>query len=169
MRVCFVRHGETDWNAEGKLQGHTATSLNETGIRQSRQCAEQLAVETWDVILSSPLQRARESAYILSDYMGVPHFVSHLFTELDYGHWNGQTRESLIHDPSFRKWYDMAMHKLEKQVKSEWKALCHAYKDDAVVVVTHGLVLQQLEKVLEQKCTSAGELVSNGSFIYITL
>lgn len=167
MKVCFVRHGETDWNTEGRLQGHTATSLNATGIRQTRQCAERLTGDTWDVILSSPLQRARESAYILSAYMGVPHFASPLFTELDYNHWNGEDRQTLMTDHSFKKWYQSEINKLEKQVKREWEALYHTYREDAVIVVTHGLVIQQIEKVLDMKSQSDSEIISNGSFICI--
>ncbi|GGC75606.1 hypothetical protein GCM10007216_02690 [Thalassobacillus devorans] len=167
MKVCFVRHGETDWNAEGRLQGHTATSLNEKGIRQSRECAEQLAGEEWDVILSSPLQRARESAYILSDQMEIPRFAANLFTELDYGYWNGKDKQSLFSDHSFWEWYQAEINKLEKQVKRELKALYQTYKDDAVIVVTHGLVIQQIEKLLVRKSLTDDEIISNGSFIYI--
>ncbi|WP_051353047.1 histidine phosphatase family protein [Thalassobacillus devorans] len=167
MRACFVRHGETDWNREGRLQGHTATSLNATGIWQTRQCAERLVGEGWDVILSSPLQRARESAHILSAYTGVPHFVSPLFTELDYGQWNGQKKELLITNHTFIKWYRIEINKLEKLVKKEWEALIHTYKNDAVIVVTHGLVIQQIEKVLNRKSQPDSEVISNGSFINV--
>ena len=70
--ICLVRHGQTDWNALGKLQGQTDIPLNELGKIQARQCGEFLSEEDWDVIISSPLKRARETAEIISNYIEVP-------------------------------------------------------------------------------------------------
>lgn len=71
--ICLVRHGQTDWNALGKLQGQTDIPLNELGKIQARQCGEFLSKEaSWDVIISSPLKRARETADIISQYIEVP-------------------------------------------------------------------------------------------------
>ena len=58
--VCLVRHGETDWNLRGRLQGQEDIELNETGIYQATRCGLYLARESWDVILTSPLSRARK-------------------------------------------------------------------------------------------------------------
>lgn len=54
--ICLVRHGQTDWNALGKLQGQTDIPLNELGKIQARQCGEFLSKNDWDVIISSPLK-----------------------------------------------------------------------------------------------------------------
>ncbi len=60
--ICFVRHGETDWNNQQRIQGATDIPLNETGRRQARAVAEHLSAEDWDIIFSSPLIRAYDTA-----------------------------------------------------------------------------------------------------------
>ena len=69
MNIYLLRHGETDWNKEGRIQGHTDISLNQNGRIQISQAADRLAdlgVDI-DVVISSPLSRARESAEIAAD------------------------------------------------------------------------------------------------------
>lgn len=60
--ICLIRHGETDWNVLGKVQGRTDIPLNSTGIVQAEKCAELLKLSKWDVIITSPLKRAKETA-----------------------------------------------------------------------------------------------------------
>ena len=63
--LLLVRHGETDWNAEGRLQGHTDTPLNDYGRRQARALADALAGDDFEALYASDLARARETAEIL--------------------------------------------------------------------------------------------------------
>jgi len=74
MNIYLIRHGETDWNHVGRVQGHTDIPLNECGREQMRHVAEVLAglPGQMDVIVSSPLYRARESAEILADRLSYP-------------------------------------------------------------------------------------------------
>ncbi|WP_173917235.1 histidine phosphatase family protein [Halobacillus sp. Marseille-Q1614] len=169
MEICFVRHGETDWNVEGRLQGHTPTSLNETGICQSRQCAERLAGEAWDLIVSSPLQRSKESADILSSYLAVPWIVSNGFSEIDYGSWNGEKRQNLMGNSSFSKWYSVEIRKIEKRIWGDLDNLSNTFKNKRVIVVTHGLVIQRIEKRFSKNSLTNQGIISNGSFINIKL
>lgn len=70
--ICIIRHGETDWNAQSKIQGISNIPLNDTGRRQASIAAEYLKDEFWDMIYSSPLSRALETAGIISTALGVP-------------------------------------------------------------------------------------------------
>ncbi|GGF29246.1 histidine phosphatase family protein [Subtercola lobariae] len=70
--LALVRHGETAWNAERRLQGSSDIPLNDTGRDQVRATAELLRDSPWDFIVSSPLVRAHESAEILGAELGVP-------------------------------------------------------------------------------------------------
>ncbi len=61
-----MRHGQTDWNALGKLQGQTDIPLNELGKIQARQCGEFLSRDDWDVIIKSPVEEGKGAANIIS-------------------------------------------------------------------------------------------------------
>lgn len=72
MNIYMLRHGETDWNHAGRLQGHTDIPLNQTGKEQISQAAEtmiSLGIEI-DLIYASPLARAYESAEIAAERLG---------------------------------------------------------------------------------------------------
>jgi broad specificity phosphatase PhoE len=98
----FVRHGETEWNAERRLQGQLDVPLNDTGRRQSAQCADILRAliaarrrTPGDfTFLSSPLSRARETMEILRTGLGLPcagYATDDRLRELSFGHWEGLT------------------------------------------------------------------------------
>ncbi len=98
----FVRHGETDWNAERRLQGQLDIPLNDVGRRQSAQCGNILrdlittrhkAADDF-AFLSSPLSRARETMEILRGVLGLPregYAIEPRLAELSFGRWEGLT------------------------------------------------------------------------------
>lgn len=96
--LAFVRHGQTDWNAEGLLQGGTDVPLNDHGRLQAHETAKLLKSNgPWDVIVSSPLKRALETAKILADELGCDQHIK-TYTELkerSYGDLEGQCRVTL--------------------------------------------------------------------------
>lgn len=72
MRLALVRHGQTDWNLNGLMQGRTDIPLNGTGRAQAEAAAARLDRAEWDVVVSSTLGRARETAEILARGLGLP-------------------------------------------------------------------------------------------------
>jgi broad specificity phosphatase PhoE len=88
--LILARHGETDWNREGRWQGHSDTSLNELGREQARQLADELAGEV-DVVYSSDLSRARETAEIIGARLGLDVEVDSRLRERSFGSWEGLT------------------------------------------------------------------------------
>jgi uncharacterized phosphatase len=72
-RIVLIRHGQTDWNLAERLQGATDVPLNETGREQARAAGRHLRAEalTWDVLVSSPLGRAVETARIIGEAVGL--------------------------------------------------------------------------------------------------
>jgi broad specificity phosphatase PhoE len=89
--LLLVRHGETDWNAEGRLQGHTDRPLNDYGRRQAAALAAQLAQERLDAVYASDLARARETATIVAAALGLPVELDPDLREKDWGTWEGLT------------------------------------------------------------------------------
>ena len=107
FKLYFVRHGETDWNAERRYQGQTDIPLNDRGRAQSRRNGEALraflpGIATADFI-ASPLGRARETMEILRASLGLDpatYRIDRRLIELSYGRWEGQLQDHLPHtDP----------------------------------------------------------------------
>jgi probable phosphoglycerate mutase len=105
-RVFYVRHGETDWNVEWRLQGARDIALNEKGRSQAAYCGEilrdllardDLAADTLDYV-SSPLGRARMTMELLRGVLALPvegYRVEQNLTEISFGEWEGFTIEEL--------------------------------------------------------------------------
>ena len=85
-RVLFLfRHGQTDWNREGRLQGHTDTPLNATGLAQAEALAQRLLAHRLDAVVSSDLTRALTTARIIAEISGVPLLTDSGLREVSVG------------------------------------------------------------------------------------
>jgi broad specificity phosphatase PhoE len=91
--VYLVRHGETDWNQDGRIQGQTDIPLNDRGRRQAEALAERLANVSLDLIYTSDLSRARETSTIIAAKQPhqVPMVPTQELRECNYGLWEGLT------------------------------------------------------------------------------
>ena len=91
LRLLLVRHGETDWNRQGKFQGQIDVPLNATGQQQGQQAAEFLEPISFDFAVSSPLKRPLETAeLILKHHPNVPLALEDQFREISHGEWEGR-------------------------------------------------------------------------------
>ena len=72
MKIYVTRHGQTDWNLEGKTQGRVDIELNEVGIKQAKQTKEKLKNIDIDLIICSPLKRAKKTAEIINEGRNIP-------------------------------------------------------------------------------------------------
>jgi uncharacterized phosphatase len=92
MKICLLRHGETDWNKLGKLQGREDIPLNSIGIEQIKATTKYFKKYTWEAIITSPLLRAKMSAEIISKEIGNINIYEEVdFIERDYGKASGMT------------------------------------------------------------------------------
>lgn len=137
--ICIVRHGETDWNAQGRLQGREDIELNDLGRQQAHKIAVYLGREHWDAVVSSPLKRAYETAQIIARLLSVSEIeVEEQITERDYGEASGlwpEDRKSRFPDgipgqEDFELLRQRAMSALERIVNT------HLGK--RIVVISHG-------------------------------
>ena len=95
MRLYFIRHGETDWNRERRMQGMVDIPLNEKGRMLAEITAKQLSRIPFDLIISSPLCRAIETARIVTGHADIPLQVDERIRELSWGDWEGLTQTDL--------------------------------------------------------------------------
>lgn len=90
VTLGLIRHARTQWNLEKKIQGSTDIALSPEGIRQAGLWAEILMPETYDVILSSPLIRARQTSQIISGKIRTDIEYDEDLREQDFGSWEGR-------------------------------------------------------------------------------
>ncbi len=90
-RLVLWRHGETDYNASGRMQGHLDSNLTEVGWNQARFAVPALARFSPEVIVASDLRRATDTATVFSEASGVPLRLDKRLRETHLGHWQGRT------------------------------------------------------------------------------
>src|SRR6185369_6866034 len=94
--ILLARHGETDWNVERRVQGHSDTPLNDRGRQQACALAEELAGESIDAVYSSDLLRAHETARIVAEQRGLGVTSIRDLRERHFGTWEGLTDEEIF-------------------------------------------------------------------------
>ena len=90
-RICIIRHGETDWNVEKRIQGHTDIPLNENGRAQAMAMAFNAAHQRFQAIYSSDLARAQETAWVLAQREGLDVKLLPQLRERHFGVFQGTT------------------------------------------------------------------------------
>ncbi len=85
MEIFLVRHGETEWNRQRRLQGRTDIPLNDAGLAEARKAAKALRDVRFDRIFTSPLQRARKTAEIIRGSREIPIKAEPLLIEVSFG------------------------------------------------------------------------------------
>ncbi len=139
--LLLVRHGETDWNAEGRLQGHTDRPLSDFGRRQARQLAEELADEKLEAIYASDLARARETAEILGERLGLPVGLDADLREKDWGTWEGLT--AVERDRAEFTGESTEAH--QERILRTLSRIAERHPDVRVLVVTHGGSMRRVQ------------------------
>jgi broad specificity phosphatase PhoE len=140
--LLLVRHGETDWNADGRLQGQTDRPLSDFGRRQAHELAEELAGEGLEAIYSSDLVRARETAEIVDERLGLGVALDPDLREKDWGNWEGLTaverdRVEFVGEPT-------EAH-LERTLRALRRISERHPGDCSVLVVTHGGSMRRVQ------------------------
>jgi probable phosphoglycerate mutase len=146
--ILLARHGETDWNRERRFQGHADPPLNELGRRQARELAETLASSGVTAVYASPLARARETAAIVGEALGLPVETRVALREVDVGSWQGLTRDEVEarYPDDFRGWLDgdhgwgggESYDELGRRVVADLLTLAARHPAERILVVTHG-------------------------------
>jgi broad specificity phosphatase PhoE len=139
--LLLVRHGETDWNAEGRLQGHTDRPLNDYGRQQAKDLAERLADEGADAIYASDLARAKETAEILGARLGLPVVIDPNLREKNWGSWEGLTGDERIGV----EYVGESTEEHRDRVMRAVRLIVERHPGQRVIVVTHGGSLRRIQ------------------------
>ena len=159
-KICIVRHGETDWNAVGRLQGSMDIALNETGLNQARECAHALQDQHFDVIITSPLKRAKQTASVIHEQLGVPMVVADEFIEMHFGKGEGLTleeRQSAFPNQLIYPGQE-SLESLTKRIVSGLHRIVEEYDGQSICLVAHGRVINDLLNIVSNGDLSGGKL-----------
>lgn len=145
MKLYISRHGQTPWNVEDLICGRTDVPLTEVGQQQAQRLAESAMDKGIDVILCSPMLRARQTAQAVSDAIGVPIQIDERLIEMDFGTFEGTSRfgeefqwiraQMSTRFPGGESGFDVAyrVYSLLYEIKEK-------YADKTVLLVCHNCV-----------------------------
>lgn len=160
--LLLVRHGQTAWNAAGRWQGHADPALSALGREQTWALASTLRAErgerdaVWSGLLASDLRRARETAEILGEVLGLEVEIESRLRELDVGEWAGLTRSEIERrdrsallafesgDPSVRPGGGESRAELRRRARDLVRDLGKRFSGERLIVVTHLGVIRAL-------------------------
>ena len=156
VRLCIVRHGETEWNAAGRVQGQLDVPLSPVGLAQARAVAAVLGKESFDAIHSSDLVRVRQTAEPASRLLRQEVILDRRLRERHYGVFQGMTyaeaKERLPEDyerfrskdPDFAFQSGESLKLFNERCLSYFREVVERHKGQNLLVFTHGGVLEML-------------------------
>lgn len=164
MLLYLVRHGETDWNLQRRIQGSTDVPLNDTGRAQAKRAGELLSNRTWDAVVASPLSRAFDTASIIAAEVGLPEpTTDSRLVERAYGDAEGLEISEVdrrypgeTHVPGREGREDVAARALDALIE-----IAEAHPDKAVIVVTHGGLIRSVLHAVDPRTRHPA--ITNGS------
>ncbi len=143
--ILLARHGETDWNREGRWQGWADPPLNATGRAQARSLARQLRHAHLDAVYASDLRRAHETAAIVAGPHGVPVVADSGLREIDVGSWSGLTRAELeAHFPGGERPDGETREQHAGRVLGAVERIARDHPGARILLVTHGGTMRAL-------------------------
>lgn len=151
--LCLVRHGESTWNAERRIQGQLNPPLSKIGQHQAGLVAKRLKQESWSVLYASDLSRAQQTAEAISGQTGLEIVIEARLRERSQG-----KREGLLADEAREKYPDIHAPEVGREndeallsrARSVYETIRDAHLGERVLVVAHGALMRSfLESILE--------------------
>ena len=146
--ILLARHGETDWNREGRFQGWADPPLNATGRAQAVDLAVALMAEELAGVYSSPLRRAYETAEVVAASRGLEPVTVDALREVDVGSWSGLSRAEIEQrfPEQYARWLDYGQgwedgetyEQMVDRVVGALQELAEARDGERILAVTHG-------------------------------
>jgi broad specificity phosphatase PhoE len=169
--IGLLRHGQTDWNVDMRLQGVSDIPLNDYGREQANTAAEVLSSSTWEMIVSSPLSRALETANIVASKLGfenvdvLPELIERSFgvaEGLSYDDWKTRYQDGQNVDQA------ETIAQLDVRANALLKLLALKFEGQQVLTVSHGALIRRLIHIISNgEFPREGERFGNASLTTI--
>ena len=165
MKICLVRHGETEWNSLGKLQGRDDIPLSPKGIEQVSITADYLKNFDWKVIITSPLLRAKKTAEIIAEKIaektgGIRIREEFDFIERDYGKASGMTPdERKLHFPDGNWAGAEPAVAVQLRTVNAFQKYINEYDGYDIIIVSHGAAINSILAYISNNETGSGKTV----------
>lgn len=169
MKIYLIRHGQTDWNLQGRFQGREDIELNENGISQARECGRALKGEIFKAVITSPLSRARKTAEIIAENVSIDRvIVDEGIIERDFSKVSGLT-------PKEREAFYISGEKDDKEPWEDlYKRMFRCIKKYAelfygqnIIMVSHGASINAVLSVLSEGRTGTGKILLKNACINV--
>lgn len=161
MKIYITRHGETQWNKKGMMQGWRNSDLTEKGIENAKRLGESLKDINFDVIYSSPLDRAIDTAKCINGESNTKIVLVESLKEMGFGIWEGMEHNKIkeLHSEQYTNFWERphlykpqengeSFEGLLVRVKKTWDEILKAGGNN-ILIVTHAVVLKTLYKILK--------------------
>lgn len=182
--ICFVRHGETNWNAERRMQGHIDIPLNANGISQAERLANALirVKHSFDVIYSSDLERALHTANVVANALSLAVQTTPQLRERNVGQlqglllseapvllpeiWQSHIARDLDHDLGGGE----SIRAFHQRMQGVLELLLRQHRGQSILAVSHGGSLDMIYRIVTQQALDAERVavVPNTSLNWIT-
>lgn len=152
--IYFIRHGETNYNKEKRLQGHLDIPLNETGIAQANEALEILKQYQFDEIYCSPLSRAKQTANIINSYLKIKISIDDRLKEICMGTLQGTLLSDLSEEDRELSFSHLeyfggeSTEEFNLRVESFFKEIENSSKN--ILIVSHGGVFRTIYRYINK-------------------
>ena len=159
-RLCLVRHGETAWNAEHRVQGQLDIPLSEVGLKQAQAVGRALKEEHFDAIYSSDLVRARQTAEPIANFLSIKMLLEKDLRERHYGIFERLTYAEVkvrypedyarfeAREPDYAFRTGESLKDFSARSIAVISKIVNEHKDKSILVFTHGGVLDKLYRFI---------------------
>ncbi|MDF2511055.1 MAG: hypothetical protein K0S04_921 [Herbinix sp.] len=169
MKIYLIRHGQTDWNLQGRFQGREDIELNETGIMQAKNCGLAIKDTTFQAVITSPLIRARKTAEIIAEQVSAKELIfEDSIIERDFKKVSGMTpqeREAFYAsgEPDDKEPWEDLCNRMMNSIKMYGKK----YYDHNIIMVSHGASINSVLSVLSSGKTGTGKIILKNTCINV--
>ena len=175
MKLYLIRHGQTDWNVEGKIQGRQDIPLNDMGRRQARALADGMKSRPVASVYSSPQKRAMETAEAIAGPLGLTVKAVPQLMEIGYGDWEGRSAEDILTTDRelYESWWQHpatvappggeTLNQVDERCRQAWDMIRSGMKGDTAVVAHGGTLAHFIVHLLEGQREAKEIVVSNAS------